>query len=167
MTYDNAMITPFPQTPVTENENQRAVAAAAATTTATPWARARAHARNEETGESAAYAAFMRLTEYYCESFGRRSCPPSIQRQMVDALKAGMKAKVICLCIDAAQEAERPTWAYAHAVMDRCIKDGALTPQLFYQRSARQRGNKYGSSAGEYPRREELDAFTPDIFDDV
>lgn len=128
------------------------------TTTTTPWARARAR------------ESFERLLQYYCESFGRRQCPACIQRALLDALKAGMHAKTICLCIDAAQEAERPTWAYAHAVIMRCIEDGALTPNQFEARSARHRG-RAGSSV-QYAQRtyteEELEKLvSSDLFDGI
>lgn len=173
----SATVTPFPQTPVTQRAETEKKASSTSTSS-TPWARVRAHARNEDMQEngarSAAEAGFIRLMDYYCDSFGRRVCPPSIQREMIDALKAGMKAKVICLCIDAAQEAERPTWAYARAVMARCIAEGTLTPQQFAERAARRR-QRGKDSGGETPTslRYAQRAYTPeqlaamiDMFDD-
>ena len=46
------------------------------------------------------------------------------------------------LCIDAAAEAENPSWAYAAAVIRRCIDDGALTAEAFEQRCARHRSQR-------------------------
>lgn len=147
-------IAPF--TPKKESEQKEKPSSTTAATT--PCACAGARARE----------AFGRLIQYYCEAFGRRSCPPSIQRAMFEALKEGMYAKTIMLCIDAAQEAERPTWAYAAAVMRRCIAEGALTPEAFEERSARH-GARQGGGMN-YPQRsytdEEFAALTG-LMDDI
>ncbi len=148
-------IAPF--TPKQESEQEKKPSSTTAATT--PCACAGARARE----------AFGRLQQYYCEAFGRRSCPPSIQRALYEAMKAGMYARTIMLCIDAAQEAERPTWAYAAAVMRRCIAEGALTPEEFEERSARHSARQ-GASALNYPQRsytdEELEALTR-FMDDI
>jgi len=69
---------------------------------------------------------------------------------MIEALRAGMTARTICLCIDAAQEAERPSWAYAAAVLRNCLVDGALTPEAFEARQARHRAPSDGFSQRQY-----------------
>lgn len=123
----------FPCTPYPYEErekNQHTTSAASS-----PRARARAYAREE--GHD-----MQPLARYYCATFGRRTCAPSILRQMVDALKAGMTEECIMCCIDAAAEAETPSWAYAAAVIRRCIADGALTAEAFGQRAARHRAQR-------------------------
>lgn len=116
--------------PYEDRENKKQPSAASS-----PRARARAYAREE--GHD-----MQPLARYYCATFGRRTCAPSILRQMVDALKAGMTEECIMLCIDAAAEAEVPSWAYAAAVIRRCIEDGALTAEAFGQRVARHRAQR-------------------------
>ena len=110
-------IAPFTSKKESEQEKKPSSTTAATTPCACAGARAR--------------EAFGRLMQYYCEAFGRRSCPPSIQRAMFEALKAGMYAKTIMLCIDAAQEA-------------------------FEERSARHSARQGGSSM-DYPQRSYTD----------
>lgn len=148
-----------PQTPVTPIAERQAEDSSSSTA-ATPRARARASARE----------ALDKLEAYYCRAFGRRACPPSVERQIVDALRAGMYARTICQCIDAAQAAERPSWAYAYAVITRCIAEGALTPEDFEARAARhqQQRQRQGSDnpALQYDQRtyteEQLMSFVTD-----
>ena len=96
-----------------------------------------------------------KVVRYYREVFGRRTCPPSVLRQIQDFLVAGMTADTLNLCIDAAAEAERSTWSYAATVARRCIEDGALTPEGFARRNeayqARRRGNQGGGRSQQQP----------------
>ena len=130
-------------------------------TTTTPGARAGARARE----------AIEKIGEYYCSSFGRRNCPPSIYQDIIDALKDGMTAKTITLCIDAAQEAERPSWAYARAIIRRCIVEGALTPEGFEERSRQYQQRKTGNQSMGYQQRpysqDELEKLSDSLFDHI
>lgn len=155
----------FPSQTLPNTYEEAAEAAAAAA--AAPGARSysggarinNAHARTrEKSGEELNnYASnpLRQIARYYCDVFGRRSCAPSILRQIAEALDAGMNPATVVLCIDAAAEAETPSWAYAAAVIRGCLKEGALTPEAFRQRSERhraarsRRGNQGG---GDYQR---------------
>ena len=120
-------LSPFTHSPYEEREKNKKQPSAASS----PRARAR-----EE------HFDLQPLARYYCATFGRRTCAPSILRQLSEALAAGMTEECIELCIDAAAEAERPSWSYAAAVIRRCIADGALTAEAFGQRAARHRAQR-------------------------
>lgn len=148
-----ARITPLnPRYQENEQKNQSGTG-----TTTTPGARACARARE----------AIEKIGEYYCASFGRRSCPPSIYQDIVDALKDGMTARTITMCIDAAQEAERPSWAYARAIIRRCISEGALTPEAFEERSRKYQQRQRGGRDYEQRKysQEDLEKLSERLFD--
>ena len=138
----------LPNTPVV------GVAEHSSSSTTTPRGRAHAHAhaRDYDDIETNNYAdeSVRQVVRYYREVFARRSCPPSVLRQIHDFLAAGMTADTLMLCIDDASEAESPSWKYAAAVARRCIEDGALTPEGFakrneaYQARRRQRNQSGG-----------------------
>lgn len=133
----SAIISPlFPCTPYPYEEREKKKQPSAASSTG---ARARARVR-EDGGEQ--QHDLQPLARYYCETFGRRNCAPSILRQLHAALDAGMDEECIMCCIDAAAEAEKPSWAYAAAVIRRCIEDGALTAEAFEQRAQRHRAQR-------------------------
>lgn len=134
---NQTIISLFP-TPISQEENEKKKAAAAASCCS---GRARAYARTREEN------ALQELAGYYCATFGRRNCAPSILRQISAALAAGMDPETVALCMDAAAEAEVPSWAYAAAVMRNCIADGALTPEAFAARSARHRAGRQRGGA--------------------
>lgn len=122
-------------------------------TTTTPRARAR--------------EAIERIGEYYCRAFGRRSCAPSIYNDIIEALSQGMTAKTICLCIDAAQDAERPSWAYTRAVIRRCIQEGCKTPEAFAARAQRHRQGEGQAFTQRTYTQEQLEALTDAMFDNI
>ena len=124
-------LSPFTHSPYEEREKQKKQPSAASS----PGARAYAHAREGKYD-------LQPLARYSCATFGRRTCAPSILRQITEALDAGMDEECIMCCIDAAAEAEMPSWAYAAAVIRRCIADGALTAEAFGQRAARHRAQR-------------------------
>lgn len=84
------------------------------------------------------------LIGYYMDTFDRRNCAPTVRRTMLDALEAGMEPGVICAAMDAAAACERPSWAYAAAVIARCVQEGALTLPAYEARSAAHRGSSVG-----------------------
>ena len=127
------------------------------TSTTTPWGRAHTHAHARDYDDVAlnnyADEGVRQVVRYYREVFARRTCPPSVLRQIQDFLSAGMSADTLMLCIDAAAEVERPTWSYAATVARRCIEDGALTPEGFAKRNeayqARRRQRNQGGGGYE------------------
>lgn len=133
----------FPLSPLDpvnpQKESQREAAASTASCcSGRPGAGAHACAREEAETEQA----LGKLARYYCATFGRRNCAPAILRTMREALREGMTPKVIALAMDAAAEAETPSWAYAAAVIRRCLAEGALTPAQFQARSAWHRSRR-------------------------
>lgn len=139
----------LPQTPVFQGEQEESKkTASTATSSGRAGARAHAYARGE-TEKPRASSTMDKLEQYYCATFGRRNCAPTIRRQISEALKAGMTAKTVAMCMDAAAEADSPSWAYAAAVIRGCIADGALTPEGFEARSARFRSRR--KSCGKVP----------------
>lgn len=130
-------VIPFPHTPVTPGNEREREAEAAAAAAAAPGGRA--HARTREGLEA--------VEAYYCATFERRTCAPCVARELAAALEAGMEPETIMLAMDAAMGCERPSWAYASAVIRGCIADKALTPEEFAARSDRHRARRQ-------PRRE-------------
>lgn len=149
-----AIIPLHPQTPVNPQEESRKKTAAAAAASCSGGARART--REER-------SPMERLAGYYCATFGRRNCAPSIARQLREALEAGMEPKAIALCMDAAAEAEYPSWSYAAAVIRNCIAEGALTPEAFRARSAKHRASRRRSDS--YQGREYAEGELDYLFD--
>ena len=118
MTVRNA-ITPFPQTPITQqNENEEKSGSKSLCTTT----RARA---------------IMKLSVYYREVFGTAACPPVAQREISYFLGRGMTEDVICEAMDEASLAPRPSWRYARAVLDRCLSEGVKDIDAYYERRVR------------------------------
>lgn len=109
-------------------------------------ARARVHAlaRTRE-------ATMRELRRYYCDTYGRSSCPPVVTRAMEDALYRGMDAEIIKLAMDAAADAARPSWAYAEAIVTRCLSEGVLDVEAYHARSARHK--RASNPAQQYEQR--------------
>lgn len=105
--------------------NQANIAAAAAAI-GRAGARACTRAREE----------LAELSEYYCATYDRQRMPPAVQRDMQDALDAGMEPEVIKLAMDDAARADRPTWGYALAIIRRCLAEGCRTVQDWERRKA-------------------------------
>lgn len=109
--------------------NQEYIAAAAAAigrAGARACTRVYAHAREE----------MAELAEYYCATYDRQRMPPAVQRDMLDALDAGMEPEVIMLAMDDAARIDRPTWSYALAIIRRCLAEGCRTVQDWERRKA-------------------------------
>lgn len=128
-------------------------------------ARARTHTREEtetetetETANSAAirpmaesevrgYHAMDELYAYYCDAFDRQRVAPSVRRDMAAAIDGGMEPAVLMAAMDAATQAAAPSWAYARAVIVRCLSEGVLTLDAYNARTAAHRAS-YQSRAG-------------------
>lgn len=126
-------------------------------------ARARTYTREEtetetETANSAAirpmaesevrgYHAMDELYAYYCDAFDRQRVAPSVRRDMAAAIDGGMEPAVLMAAMDAATQAAAPSWAYARAVVIRCLAEGVLTMDAYNARTAAHRAS-YQSRAG-------------------
>lgn len=126
-------------------------------------ARARTRTREEtetetETANSAAirpmaesevrgYHAMDELYAYYCDAFDRQRVAPSVRRDMAAAIDGGMEPAVLMAAMDAATQAAAPSWAYARAVVIRCLAEGVLTMDAYNARTAAHRAS-YQSRAG-------------------
>lgn len=108
-------------------------------------------ARARTRGVSDAGDMLRSAAECYCDTLGRARCPPSIMREMADAIDQGMTDAVICAALVAASDAPRPSWAYARAIMGRCLADGCLDADGWAARCAAHRATQHaaGGSAGE------------------
>lgn len=116
-------------------------------------ARARTRTREEtetETANSAAirpmaddevrgYHAMDELYAYYCDAFDRQRVAPSVRRDMAAAIDGGMEPAVLMAAMDAATQAAAPSWAYARAVIIRCIAEGVCTLEAYNARTAAHR----------------------------
>ena len=76
------------------------------------------------------------LADYYCATYDRQRIPPAVQRDMQDALDAGMEPEVIMLAMDDAARCDRPSWTYALAIIRRCLAEGCRTVQAWERRKA-------------------------------
>lgn len=85
------------------------------------------------------YHAMDETYVYYCDVFGRQRVAPSVRRDMVSALDAGMEPAVLMAAMDAASQAASPSWAYARAVIIRCIAEGVFTLEAYNARTAAHR----------------------------
>lgn len=93
------------------------------------------------------YHAMDETYSYYCDVFGRQRVAPSVRRDMVSAIDAGMEPAVLMAAMDAATQAAAPSWAYARAVIVRCLAEGVLTLEAYNARTAAHRAS-YQSRAG-------------------
>jgi len=64
------------------------------------------------------------------------------KNEVEGALDGGVAPSVIMYALDEAAAAERPSWAYARAVIAACIADGARTAEKCAARDAARRGVK-------------------------
>lgn len=72
------------------------------------------------------------LAAYYRDTFGSY-CPACARREMEEALDRGIFPDVIMICLDEAAAAPRPSWAYARAILRRCIAEGIHTAEDYGQ----------------------------------
>lgn len=93
------------------------------------------------------YHAMDELYAYYCDAFDRQRVAPSVRRDMAAAIDGGMEPAVLMAAMDAATQAVAPSWAYARAVIVRCLAEGVLTMDAYNARTAAYRAS-YQSRAG-------------------
>lgn len=93
------------------------------------------------------YHAMDAVYAYYCDVYDRQRVAPSVRRDMAAAIDGGMEPAVIMAAMDAAAQAAAPSWAYARAVIVRCLAEGVLTLEGYNQRTAAHRAS-YQSRAG-------------------
>ena len=116
--------------------------------------RGRARARTREDGitevgsdQTLRSVQLADLATYYQQTFGSY-CPQCARRDMAAALDEGMEMDVVLIAIDEAAIAPRPSWAYARAILRRCLMEHIHTEeeynrgQLNYRRSGGRRGHE-------------------------
>lgn len=116
--------------------------------------RARACARTREDGlpeitsdQTTRAVQLADLAEYYERSFGAY-CPQCARRDIADALDQGMTMDVILIAMDEAAIAPRPSWAYARAILRRCLiqhintEDDYNRGQINFRRTGGQKGHE-------------------------
>lgn len=147
-------------------------------------ARARTRTREEtetetETANSAAirpmaesevrgYHAMDELYAYYCDAFDRQRVAPSVRRDMAAAIDGGMEPAVLMAAMDAATQAAAPSWAYARAVIVRCLSEGVLTLDAYNARTAAHRASYQSRTGRGYAERKVTeDEFSTGFYVDV
>lgn len=139
-------ITPFPQTPYSqENEvNEKNSVSNSVSESLTTGARAcaRTRTREEEREEH-----LEQIAGYYCETFGAAAMPPIAKRQCLIAMNQGLDPMLIYTAIDEAALAPRPSWAYAAAILRRLAQEGCLTTDAYLERQERWQARRRGGSA--------------------
>lgn len=125
---------------------------------------ARAHAR-EGDGNSAAikpvtgdelrgYYAMDEVYAYYCDVYDRQRVAPSVRRDIAAAIDGGMEPAVIMAAMDAAAQAAAPSWAYARAVIVRCLSEGVLTLDAYDKRTEAHRASYQARPGRGYAERQ-------------
>ena len=85
-----------------------------------PGARAYACVREEMSG-------MRELYDLYMDAFQRDRVAAIVRREMAQAIEAGADPSLIVYAIELSEIAPTPSWAYARAVMKRCMSDGCRT----------------------------------------
>ncbi len=87
------------------------------------------------------------LADYYKRTFGSY-CPACARRDMAAAIEQGMTMDVIIIAMDEAAIAPRPSWAYARAIIRRCLMEHICTEddytkgQINYTRTGGRKGHE-------------------------
>lgn len=74
------------------------------------------------------YAEFLEVFAYFAAAYGSRPGPVA-QRDIIAAQRAGITGAVIVHCIEESERAPRPSWAYARAVLGRCMAGNICTEE--------------------------------------
>lgn len=121
-----ANITPFPHTPEpsTTNDHYDNLLSQLVSSSTT---RTHASTRTREEQDLAAVA------RHYEACLGVR-CPPPAMRQLAMYLHDGIEAAMLMQALEDASEAPRPSWAYARAIIEACIREGVTTIEDYYGR---------------------------------
>ena len=67
------------------------------------------------------------LYDLYMDAFQRDRVAAIVRREIAQAIEAGADPSLIVYAIEIAEIAPTPSWAYARAVMKRCMSDGCRT----------------------------------------
>lgn len=121
------------------------------------YTRTCASAREADPDRDGRYAAYQEAISYYEQSTGNYA-GPTLHRDIRDAVMQGCSADVIIACMQEAEAAPRPSWAYARAILRRCLASGILTAED-WQRD-RQRHDTHRMPAGGFAQR----SYTPEDF---
>lgn len=95
-------------------------------------------------GKGVGFDEMNELYLYYCETFNRQHVPPIVRRQMVEYIEIDVKPEIIMIALDAAADAPNPTWRYAVAVIERCIRQGIKNKNEYFCAQKRFYGAKSG-----------------------
>lgn len=112
-----------------------------------PGARARVRVRE---GMTAEMDEMRDLYDLYCDTFGRDRVAAIVRREMAEAIEAGADPSLIVYAIEMAEAAPSPSWAYARAVMRKCMADNCKTyedcearAERMYARRSERRGQDF------------------------
>ena len=119
-----------------------------------PGARACAYAREGLTEE---IEGMRELYGLYCDAFQRDRVAAVVRREMAAAIEAGAEPSLIAYAIEMAEIAPNPTWAYARAVIKRCMADKCRTYADCEARADRMRSARK-PQASKYTERQITDA---------
>ena len=114
-----------------------------------PGARARVRVRE---GMTAEMDEMRDLYDLYCDTFGRDRVAAIVRREMAEAIEAGAEPSLIVYAIEMAEAAPTPAWAYARAVMRKCMADNCRTYEDCEARAERMRAR---GSARQQPMQKE------------
>lgn len=85
------------------------------------------------------------LYTHYMATFGRTTVAPSIRADIARMMAAGVSVPLIMAAVDTSADAPRPSWAYARAIIDRCIRERVFDLAAYEQRQQRYRQRNKGS----------------------
>lgn len=104
-----------------------------------PGARARVRVREEIDEMREIYSLYM-------DAFGRDRVAAIVRREIAQAIELGADPSLIAYAIECAEIAPSPSWAYARAVIRRCMSDGCRTYEDCAARAERVRTPKKTST---------------------
>lgn len=96
---------------------------------------------------TAMYEAYQEAISYYEQSTGNYA-GPTLHRDIRDAVMQGCSAEVIIACMQEAEAAPRPSWAYARAILRRCLASRILTGEDWERDRARHTAIRTPAGAG-------------------
>lgn len=99
----------------------------------------------------------------YMDIFGRDRVAAIVRREIAQAIEAGAEKSLIAYALEITEIAPQPSWAYARAVIRRCMSDGCRT----YEDCARRAELMYKPKAKTaYKQREMTEDDASNIFID-
>lgn len=146
--------------PVTNCSSTSGTGSSSSTGRARAYARTCAGAREADPDRDGRYAAYQEAISYYEQSTGNYA-GPTLHRDIRDAVMQGCSAEVIIACMQEAEAAPRPSWAYARAILRRCLASRILTGEDWERDRARHTAIR--TPAGGFAQR----TYTPEDFDRI